>query len=299
MDFALGLLPGVAHAVSTIVVGYPFDTVKTRLQTGMYKGEWPIAQCVRDTLRTEGAASFYRGCSVPMAALLLKRPVEFAIFEEMQRANPLGVADGWKGFAHGSVAGLTGAFFGCPFNVVKVRVQDYTAQKGAPALTAEGSGALANRQIVRAVVREVFLVEHSYFRGLPVALAHTIPAASLYLGFYGRLRDALLPKDDAAQRSSSYRYAAGGLAGATASSCMWAVMLPADTVRTVIQAQVGKTESVSIGGTIRTIYARQGARGFWAGLTPVVLRSLPSSFVSMGAYETTRSWVDKWRAERR
>ena len=97
MDFALGLLPGVAHAVSTIVVGYPFDTVKTRLQTGMYKGEWPIARCVRDTLRTEGAASFYRGCSVPMAALLLKRPVEFAIFEEMQRANPLGVADGWPG----------------------------------------------------------------------------------------------------------------------------------------------------------------------------------------------------------
>ncbi len=58
-------------------------------------------------------------------------------------------------------------------------------------------------------------------------------------------------------------------------------------------------QSVSIGGTIRSIYARQGARGFWAGLTPVVLRSLPSSFVSMGAYETTRAWVDKWREERR
>ena len=43
MDFALGLLPGVAHAVSTIIVGYPFDTLKTRLQTGMYKCEWPIA----------------------------------------------------------------------------------------------------------------------------------------------------------------------------------------------------------------------------------------------------------------
>lgn len=32
----LNLLPGVAHACTTVGIGYPFDTIKTRLQTGMY-----------------------------------------------------------------------------------------------------------------------------------------------------------------------------------------------------------------------------------------------------------------------
>lgn len=87
-----------------------------------------------------------------------------------------------KGFANGSIAGLTGAIFGCPFNVVKVRVQDYRAQQlahfpGGMAVPGNQPALLANRGILHTVLRDVFVVEHSYFRGLPVALGYTIPAA--------------------------------------------------------------------------------------------------------------------------
>lgn len=92
MDVALGFIPGVAHAGATIMVGYPFDTVKTRLQTGMYSS---LRQCIADSTAKAGIASFYRGASVPLTSLLVKRPIEFYIFEELQTNNPLGVGDSW------------------------------------------------------------------------------------------------------------------------------------------------------------------------------------------------------------
>ena len=282
------------HSNSRLVVR------RTRLQTGMYQG--PL-QCVRETIRTEGLLALYRGCSVPLASLLLKRPLEFCIFEKLQRENPCGLPDSSKGFAHGCAAGITGAFVGCPFNVVKVRVQDYKAQT-ADHHQGLKSGRSANQQIVRNVVREVFLVERSYFRGLPVALAYTIPSASLYLGTYSRLRELLLPKSEgagpggAAVGGGVYKWVAGGLAGATASMCVWSVMMPLDTVRTVIQSEVGSSSTRSPTGAVSQIVRSRGVLGLWSGLTPVIMRSVPSTFVSMGAYETARGWLQSWRADR-
>lgn len=42
-------------AVST---GFPLDSVKTRLQTYKYKGNW---HCIVDTYKNEGVLGFYRG----------------------------------------------------------------------------------------------------------------------------------------------------------------------------------------------------------------------------------------------
>lgn len=255
-------------------------------------------QCLRETVRAEGFAALYRGCSVPLASLLLKRPLEFCMFEELQRTNPCGLPDRWKGFGHGSVAGITGAFVGCPFNVVKVRVQDYKARAVDATSSCGGTSVarkLSNGAIVRKVAREVFLVERSYFRGLQVALMYTIPSASLYLGSYSRLREVLLPQTGS---SSNFTWLAGGAAGAAASMCTWTAMLPLDTVRTVIQSEVGSSSTRSASGAAAQIVRSRGVAGLWSGLSTVILRSVPSTFVSMGVYETVRGWLQKWRAAR-
>ncbi len=263
------------------------------MQTGMFQS--PL-RCLHETVRAEGFLALYRGCSVPLSSLLLKRPLEFCIFEELQRRNPCGLPDSWKGFGHGSVAGITGAFVGCPFNVVKVRVQDYKTQ----ALDAAGSSGgtkvarkLSNGAIVRKVVRDVFLVERSYFRGLPVALLYTIPSASLYLGTYSRLRQVLLPQNGS---GGTFTWLAGGFAGATASMFTWTIMLPLDTVRTVIQSEVGSASTITPAGAVAQIVRNRGVIGLWSGLSPVILRSVPSTFVSMGVYETVRGRLQDWRA---
>eukprot|EP00397_Hematodinium_sp_SG-2012_P067854 GEMP01107111.1.p2 GENE.GEMP01107111.1~~GEMP01107111.1.p2 ORF type:complete len:105 (+),score=15.05 GEMP01107111.1:28-342(+) len=83
MEFPLSLLPGMAHAVTTIAVGYPFDVVKTRLQTAV---DVSFADSVKRLARG-GPAAFYRGCSVPLLSLACKRPVEFLVFEATSRES--------------------------------------------------------------------------------------------------------------------------------------------------------------------------------------------------------------------
>ena len=54
-------LAGVAGGIVVVLVGHPFDTTKTRLQTsplGFYGG---TIDCVKKTLRREGVGGFYSG----------------------------------------------------------------------------------------------------------------------------------------------------------------------------------------------------------------------------------------------
>ena len=76
---ALGLAPGVAHPVSTVAIGHPFDTVKTRLQTRMHGSS--AVDSVRATMSREGFRALYRQCAMPGLARATKRPVEFTVFE--------------------------------------------------------------------------------------------------------------------------------------------------------------------------------------------------------------------------
>ena len=63
-ELAKDYLAGVAGGVSVVLIGHPFDTVKTRLQTspsGVYNG---TIDCVRKTFLQEGAKGFYSGIGV-------------------------------------------------------------------------------------------------------------------------------------------------------------------------------------------------------------------------------------------
>jgi solute carrier family 25 (mitochondrial carnitine/acylcarnitine transporter), member 20/29 len=52
---------GVAGGVAVVLIGHPFDTIKTRLQTspvGVYSG---TVDCLKKTLHQEGMKGFYSG----------------------------------------------------------------------------------------------------------------------------------------------------------------------------------------------------------------------------------------------
>lgn len=58
---------GIAGGIAVVLVGHPFDTTKTRLQTapqGFYTG---TVDCVRKTFRIEGLSGFYAGIRSPLA----------------------------------------------------------------------------------------------------------------------------------------------------------------------------------------------------------------------------------------
>jgi len=274
MSYLIDLVPGVAHACCTISLGYPFDTVKTRIQTGLYGGTTSrgasatvatVRNCITQSAKVEGGIGFlYRGCSIPLANLLLKRPIEFAIYEKLNQDSALAQKFGYESssyFVNGAVASSLGAIIGCPFNVVKVRIQS------RPGLT------LAN------AVREGKL-----FRGLWLNFSFSVPAASLYLGFYGQLREYLLV-------DNLTPGVAGAIAGVASSVCMWSCLMPVDAIRTRVQAR-GETAKTAF-----NIVTKESLLGMWRGLWTMYARALVITAPSMFAYETARNLVSKYKQE--
>eukprot|EP00397_Hematodinium_sp_SG-2012_P066130 GEMP01098110.1.p1 GENE.GEMP01098110.1~~GEMP01098110.1.p1 ORF type:complete len:256 (+),score=21.81 GEMP01098110.1:28-795(+) len=251
MEFPLSLLPGMAHAVTTIAVGYPFDVVKTRLQTAV---DVSFADSVKRLARG-GPAAFYRGCSVPLLSLACKRPVEFLVFEATSRESN-------SHFIGGFVAGAVGTVLGCPFSVIKVKTQTQN---------------LKVREIFNQIRKESGV--RGFFRGLTASMMITAPAASIYLGCYGATRE-LFPSV----------WWNPGASGALASMSLWLIIMPADVVKTRLQASCEKERvKQTILWMVHHIYKDKGIRGFWAGWIPTTIRSIPVSACSMTAYECVKS----------
>ena len=108
IDIFAGTLGGIA----VVLVGHPFDTTKTRLQTaprGFYKN---TIDCVRKTLQWEGMKGFYRGVYSPLAGQMMFRACSFTTFFALtasmsEGTNPLSVQ---QLFVAGAITGFSISF---------------------------------------------------------------------------------------------------------------------------------------------------------------------------------------------
>lgn len=258
----LKLVPGAAHAVTMVAVGYPFDTVKTRLMLGLHTG---MISCIRSTIQTNGPFALYRGCAMPLASMMCKRPFEFAFYEWFKaRFNGIpGIS-----FIGGGIAGLIGTFVGCPFSVVRIQMQASSREVHSNCVNA-----------IRAVWSSRGL--KGFYQGISASVLMQVPYATVYLGMYGELRERL-PKE------AWCTAFAGGAASLTTCS----LLQPFDTVRTLIQAQAVRPKeegTTSWRDQARQVVQTRGVIGLWAGWRPSALRALPTSAASMLVYEKVRS----------
>jgi len=198
--------------------------------------------------------------------MVCKRPFEFAAFEwlngrlrQMQCGSFLG----------GCLAGALGAAIGCPFSLVKIRMQASTKEVHTNTLEA-----------ILTVWRSRGV--HGFYQGLGASVAMQVPYATVYLGTYAELRE-LLPKQ-------AWGIA---LAGASASLATCTLLQPLDTVRTLVQAGAPQEGSAPVAwfAQARQVLRQHGPLGLWAGWGPAAMRALPTSAISMLAYEHVRSLV--------
>lgn len=262
-NVAAPLLPGMAHAGSMVAIGYPFDTVKTRLQLRMHS---TLRGCCWDMITKEGGLAFYRGAAMPLFTLAAKRPAEFAVFEWFNAQ----VKDSrWAPVLGGALAGVVSAVLGCPFSVIKIQMQSTGKDVHASML-----------QATRAVWQSAGL--RGFTQGISASVYKEIPFATVYLGTYGNLRESL--------PQSEWKPA---LAGGAASLATWSLLQPLDTLKTVIQASVLNSDerSTSWLQRVQSIIKTRGMLGLWAGWSAVATRAIPTSAVAMLAYEKTRAFT--------
>jgi hypothetical protein len=252
-----------------VLVGHPFDTIKTRAQSLRHSGvPGGSVQAARSIWVTDGARGFYRGVTPPLILTGVKRSAQMAIWEALLRLQSLGSnsssgssvdsktsggtgkgsssGSGLHKFAAGAVSGVLGSFIGAPMHVVKVQTQLASSRETRSALTC---------------AVDIFRTRgvRGFYAGFAAHAVKDAAFASVYLGLYGWMRSkakelqqqqrastttsdaAPLPASANASSRSPATSSIPGVtytiaAGAIAATATWALLLPLDTIKTVAQS---------------------------------------------------------------
>ncbi|KAJ2161318.1 hypothetical protein GGF46_001579 [Coemansia sp. RSA 552] len=134
------LASAITAAVTGILVGYPFDSLKTRMQTHHYPS---LLVCAQRSIGEEGVWGLYRGLLPPLLTASAAKSLSFSVFEKskqgLRRHDPIYGNMSLAGLPNfqrttvgsialtaalsGSVAGSIIAVLCCPLELVKVQMQ--------------------------------------------------------------------------------------------------------------------------------------------------------------------------------
>ncbi|KAG7219544.1 hypothetical protein INR49_019022 [Caranx melampygus] len=240
-DFIAGWIGGA----SSVVVGHPLDTVKTRLQAG--KGYKNTLHCVLTIYRKETGMSF------PLASITVYNSVVFGFFSNTQRLiskyrygdgrHPCSMLDLTVA---SMLTGLVSVGLGAPVDLVKIRLQMQTqmvlaepAPRRQRVKWHQHPPALRQHPQPQALQGPHPLhQQHPADRGPPgpvqgagAMILRDVPGYTLYFIPYTIFCNLLKPDATSSPHPCSI-WLAGGLAG----SISWVTATPADVVKSRMQA---------------------------------------------------------------
>ncbi|EDO31843.1 predicted protein [Nematostella vectensis] len=77
----IGLGVGVLYGTTSVAVGHPFDTIKTKMQAQAGFEKTSMIKSFIKTVKTQGIRGLYRGCVPPLWGSGIYRSTQFAVFE--------------------------------------------------------------------------------------------------------------------------------------------------------------------------------------------------------------------------
>jgi hypothetical protein len=208
-------IAGFGAGVVGTIIGFPFDTVKTTMQTSSDRRT--MFGTFKKIYQSEGVSRFYRGVASPLLALTILNTMNFTAYAAACRK--LGISEGPGRssfqplvFLAGSAVGPIAALVSTPFELVKIQMQ-ISKQFASSVLAA------------RAIASENGFT--SLYRGHSVNTSRECLFLGTYFMTYEHLRytmASILPLSIAIPVS-------GGLAG----SVGWFVSFPLDSIKANIQ----------------------------------------------------------------
>ncbi|KAK4044334.1 mitochondrial carrier domain-containing protein [Parachaetomium inaequale] len=270
----------MAGAIAGILVMYPLDVVKTRvqLQTGKatgvdsYNG---MLDCFQKIIRHEGFSRLYRGITAPILMEAPKRATKFAandkwgkfyrdMFGQQTMTQSLSVLTG-------ASAGATESFVVVPFELVKIRLQD-------KASAGKYNGMV---DVVLKTVRNEGLL--AMYNGLESTLWRHILWNAGYFGCIFQVRQ-LLPKAET-KKGQTFNDIIAGTVGGTVGTIL---NTPMDVVKSRIQNSVkvaGQTPKYNWAWpAVATVAKEEGFAALYKGFIPKVLRLGPGGGILLVVY---------------
>ncbi|KAK6531375.1 hypothetical protein TWF281_008182 [Arthrobotrys megalospora] len=291
LPFAYSFAAGAVAGVSEILVMYPLDVVKTRIQlqvggaTGAdaYTG---TLDCFRKIIKNEGFSRLYRGINAPILMEAPKRATKFAAndywgnfyrqsFGIEKMNQPLAVLTG-------ASAGVSESFVVVPFELIKIRLQD------------RASAGKYNGMVdcfVKLVRAEGVL---ALYNGLESTMWRHLVWNAGYFGFIFQVK-SLLPKADT-KRGQMVNDILAGAAGGTAGTVL---NTPFDVVKSRIQNTVrvpGQVQKYNWAIPSLFVVAREeGFAALYKGFLPKVLRLGPGGGILLVVYTSVVEFLQRTR----
>ncbi|KAL0485622.1 hypothetical protein AKO1_011924 [Acrasis kona] len=257
-------------------VGFPFDTVKVRMQTsnGAYSG---IMDCTQKTYR-EGIRRFYGGLSAQISVAAFLQSVIFGsnrVFNNIlgvDKNNLRHYSDWSRMWISGVMTGVCISLIATPTEQVKVMVQ--SGKSKSPWISASK------------------LYSNLGLKGLYRGWITTAARETLYYGpyfvVYESVRRFLTGSKNDGQVHLIQSMLSGGIAGCAG----WFVILPTDYIKTRMQNDsVTNPQYKGIWDCAKQSYKSGGVRVFYTGLTLTLLRAFPVHSTVFITMETLKSLI--------
>lgn len=234
-----------------LFIGYPLDTIKTRMQT--HKNFTSYFDCIKKSYQSDGIPGFFRNMTVPLITSTIMRTLSVTVFSAVKPFvynSIYSYSDQTKSFKHpilanvpvcffsGSIAGGLNSFLACPFEFTKIYSQIFTLIQNKPLQNIPKNLQTVNHEYAPStskIVRQIY--HHNGVRGLYSGWSYhfirDLIGSGIYYSIYESLKytmNKVINKD--ASKSSPYSILlAGGLSGVFG----WMVVFPIDTAKSLVQ----------------------------------------------------------------
>lgn len=284
-------------SLSSLPPGQPLDTIKVRMQarpdafSGMF-------QCLRRTLAEESITSLWKGSTPALSGAVAENMVAFGVNQQLKRVFPekdgsLGVP-WWQPILFGGVTGIFTSVVLCPSDVIKCKVQvGRSIRKGVGEAAVGGAGSRAGAAAAAAaaklpVLNATQMTRHvlrtqgvrGLFVGLGAQFARDVPFYAAFFGTYETIVDYGKASPSAMPLEILY-FMAGGMAGVVG----WAVVMPLDSVKSIIQTA---ERPQSLLRTTQMVARTKGWRALFVGLNAALVRAFPANAALFLGYEIVR-----------
>ncbi|OAA54491.1 Mitochondrial carrier domain protein [Niveomyces insectorum RCEF 264] len=276
------MVAGAFAGIAEHTVMYPIDAIKTRMQILTPHGGPTYSGLLHGTYRIatgEGVLNLWRGMSSVVVGAGPAHAVYFATYEAVKHVmggNKLGVHHPLAAATSGACATIASDALMNPFDVIKQRMQ------------IEGSGKMYRSMLdcAKYVYRNEGVA--AFYVSYPTTLSMTVPFTALQFLAYESLSTVMNP--DKKYDPVTHIFA-GGVAGGLAAG----LTTPMDVIKTMLQTRgsASDPELRRVNGFMagcRLLYSREGVRGFFKGIRPRVVTTMPSTAICWSAYEASKAY---------
>jgi len=236
--------------------------------------------------KVEGVGSLWSGLSPSLALALPTTVLYLTSYEQLKsaltsRLQPDATKMSLVSLTSGAASRVLACTVVAPLELVRTKMQ---SQK------------MAFNEVRLAVGKSVGAEGvSSLWKGLTATIMRDVPFSAIYWPLY----EALRPPE--------YDFNRCFLAGAASGTLASALTLPFDVIKTQRQLELGESLARSSShavqvpnnrDVVREIWQFHGVRGFWAGMTPRIMKVAPACAIMISSYEFFKQFFAKRNSER-